>query len=93
MTGVGSVVLADIPTYVMAMGNTAQPHGINSEGLKRRGFSAEAINAIRRGYKTLYKSGLGLEEAKQALRQQAVECGELAAMVDFIDQSKRSIIR
>ncbi len=93
MTGVGSVVLADVPTYVMAMGNTAQPHGINSEGLKRRGFRAEAINAIRRGYKTLYKSGLGLEEAKRALRQQAAECEELAAMVDFIDRSKRSIIR
>ena len=93
MTGVGSVVLADVPTYVMAMGNTAQPHGINAEGLKRRGFSAEAISGIRRGYKTLYKSGLGLEEAKQALRQQAGDCPELQAMVDFIDQSKRSIIR
>lgn len=93
MTGVGSVVLADVPPYVMAMGNTAEPHGINSEGLKRRGFSAEAISGIRRGYKTLYKSGLGLEEAKQALRQQVADCKELEMFVDFIDASKRSIIR
>lgn len=93
MTGVGSVVLADVPTYVMAMGNTAQPHGINSEGLKRRGFSPQTINAIRRGYKTLYKSGLGLEEAKQALREQAAECPELLPLVEFIEQSRRSIIR
>jgi UDP-N-acetylglucosamine acyltransferase len=93
MTGVGSVVLADVPPYVMAMGNTAEPHGINSEGLKRRGFSAESIGGIRRGYKTLYKSGLGLEEAKQALRQQVAECPELGPFVDFIEASKRSIIR
>lgn len=93
MTGVGSVVLADVPPYVMAMGNTAEPHGINSEGLKRRGFSAESISGIRRGYKTLYKSGLGLEEAKQALRQQAAECRELEMFVEFIEASKRSIIR
>jgi UDP-N-acetylglucosamine acyltransferase len=93
MTGVGSVVLADVPTYVMAMGNTAQPHGINAEGLKRRGFGADAISGIRRGYKTLYKSGLGLEEAKQALREQSAQCPELAPMVEFIEQSRRSIIR
>jgi len=93
MTGVGSVVLADVPPYVMAMGNTAQPHGINSEGLKRRGFSSESITGIRRGYKTLYKSGLGLEEAKQALREQVAECPELGLFVDFIEASKRSIIR
>ena len=48
MTGVGSVVLADVPPYVMAMGNTAEPHGFKSEGLSRRGFSAEAIGTIRR---------------------------------------------
>jgi UDP-N-acetylglucosamine acyltransferase len=93
MTGVGSVVLADVPPYVMAMGNTAEPHGINSEGLKRRGFTPESINGIRRGYKTLYKSGLGLEEARQALRGQIADCRELEMFVEFIDSSKRSIIR
>jgi UDP-N-acetylglucosamine acyltransferase len=93
ITGVGSVVLADVPPYVTAMGNTAEPHGINSEGLRRRGFSAEAINGIRRAYKTLYKSGLSLDEAKQALRTQAAECRELAVFVEFLDSSKRSIIR
>ncbi len=93
ITGAGSVVLADVPPYVTAMGNTAEPHGINSEGLRRRGFGAEAINNIRRAYKTLYKSGLPLEEAKQALREQAATCGELGILVDFLDASKRSIIR
>lgn len=93
MTGAGSVVLADVPPYVMAMGNTAQPHGINSEGLRRRGASAETINAIRRGYKTLYKSGLTLEEARRALREQAQSTPELKVLVEFLDTTKRSIVR
>lgn len=93
MTGAGSVVLADVPPYVMAMGNTAQPHGINAEGLRRRGAGAETINAIRRGYKTLYKSGLTLEEAKRALREQAETTPELRVLVEFLDTTKRSIIR
>jgi UDP-N-acetylglucosamine acyltransferase len=93
ITGAGSVVLADVPPYVTAMGNTAEPHGINSEGLRRRGFSADAINNIRRAYKTLYKSGLALDEAKRALHEQAAACTEVAALVEFLDTSKRSIIR
>jgi UDP-N-acetylglucosamine acyltransferase len=93
MTGASTVVLADVPPYVTAMGNTAEPRGINSEGLRRRGFSAEVINNIRRAYKTLYKSGLALDEAKRALQEQAAACRELAILVDFLDASKRSIIR
>ncbi len=93
MTGAGSVVLADVPPYVTATGNTAEPHGINSEGLRRRGFSAEVINSIRRAYKTLYKSGLTLEEAKRALHEQAAACRELVILADFLDASKRSIVR
>jgi UDP-N-acetylglucosamine acyltransferase len=94
LTGVGSVVLADVPPFVMAMGNTATPHGINAEGLKRRGFSAEAIKEIRRAYKTLYRSGLKLEEARHAIVQQAVTCPELGVLASFLDSTtKRSIIR
>lgn len=68
MTGVATVVLHDIPPYVMASGNTAAAHGINSEGLRRRGFDAGRINAIRRAYKTLYKSGATMQQAREALR-------------------------
>ncbi|MGH8864689.1 MAG: acyl-ACP--UDP-N-acetylglucosamine O-acyltransferase [Burkholderiales bacterium] len=93
MTGAGSVVLADVPPYVIAMGNTAEPHGINSEGLRRRGFNADAITNIRRAYKTLYKSGLTLDEAKRVLHEQAAACTEVAILVDFLNASQRSIIR
>jgi UDP-N-acetylglucosamine acyltransferase len=92
-TAGGTIVLRDVPPFVMASGNSAQPHGINVEGLKRRGFSPEVIERIRRAYKTLYKSGLTLEEAKHALREQVADCGELAIFAEFLDSSKRSIIR
>ncbi|MEO6270473.1 MAG: acyl-ACP--UDP-N-acetylglucosamine O-acyltransferase [Lautropia sp.] len=97
MTGVGTVVLQDIPPYVMAAGNVAAPHGINSEGLKRRGFSPEEISVVRRAYKTLYRSNLGLEEARQAL---ALAAGSdetsgrcLTLLLDFLGTAKRGIIR
>ena len=93
ITGVSSVVLADVPPFVAAMGNTARPHGINSEGLRRRGFAAGTIAALRRAYKTLYKAALTLEEARQALAAQAEECAEVRILLDFLSGSKRSIIR
>jgi UDP-N-acetylglucosamine acyltransferase len=93
ITGVGSVVLADVPPFVTAMGNTAQPHGLNTEGLRRRGVSAETIVQLKRAYKTLYKAGLTLEEARRALAEQATECPEVRQLLDFLAKSKRSIIR
>ena len=92
-TAGGSIVLRDVPPFVMASGNSAEPHGVNVEGLKRRGFSTEAIDEIRRAYKTLYKSGLTLDAAKQELRERAATCHELGIFVEFLDSSARSIIR
>jgi UDP-N-acetylglucosamine acyltransferase len=93
MTAVGTVVLQDIPPFVMAAGNTASPFGINAEGLKRRGFSAEALLALKRGYRTLYKSGLMLDEARAKLAQEVVAHPELQPLLDFLAVSKRGIIR
>ena len=93
ITAMGSIVLQDIPPFVTASGNSARPFGINSEGLKRRGFGADDISRIKRGYKTLYKSGLSLEQAKHALAQQVEECAPLQQLLDFIERSTRGIIR
>jgi UDP-N-acetylglucosamine acyltransferase len=93
ITAVGSVVLKDIPPYVTAAGNPAKPHGINVEGLKRRGFSADAITQVKRAYKTLYRAGLTLEEAKQILLEQAQASPEIQPLVDFLAQSSRGIVR
>jgi UDP-N-acetylglucosamine acyltransferase len=93
MTAMGTILLQDLPPYVMASGNTAQPHGINSEGLKRRGFSAEAIAAIRRAYKILYKGGLTLDEARAGIGSAADAVPELGILVDFLADAGRGIVR
>lgn len=93
MLGGGSIVLQDVPPYVIASGNTATPHGVNSEGLKRRGFAPEAIAAIRRAYKTLYKSGLLLEEARTQLAAESATQSELLPLVEFLAVPGRGIIR
>lgn len=93
MTAMGSALVQDLPPYVMAAGNTAQPHGINAEGLKRRGFSPEAVTAIRRAYKTLYKSGLGIDQARTAIAEAAGSAPELRILVDFLADSGRGIVR
>jgi len=94
ITGVGSVVLQDIPPYVMAAGNPAAPHGINSEGLKRRGFAPETIAAIKRAYKTLYRSGLKLDEAAAKIAAEAqAGVAALAPLAEFLATPGRGIIR
>jgi len=93
MTAVGTVILQDVPPYLMAAGNTAQPYGINVEGLKRRGFTADSLLALKRAYRTLYKSGLLLEEAKAKLFEDAKTQPDVQRFVDFLEMSKRGIIR
>jgi UDP-N-acetylglucosamine acyltransferase len=93
ITGIASVIRQDIPPYITVAGSPAAPHGINSEGLKRRGYSAEAVSAIKRAYKTLYKSGLGLNDAQAAIAAAAAEQPELQALADFLAISGRGIIR
>ena len=93
MTAVGTVLLHDIPPYVKVSGSPAAPHGINSEGLKRRGFSSTSLMGIKRAYKTLYRSGLTLEEAKASISQQLVEHPELQILADFLNRSQRGIVR
>jgi UDP-N-acetylglucosamine acyltransferase len=92
-TGMGTYLPQDLPPYVMAAGNMAKPYGINSEGLKRRGFSRETIQELKRAYRTLYRSGLGLEESRRALQAQAASCSPVRAILEFLDHSKRGIIR
>jgi UDP-N-acetylglucosamine acyltransferase len=93
ITAVGSVVFKDIPPYVTAAGYDAKPHGINAEGLKRRGFSAESLLQIKRAYKTLYRNGLTLEEAKAELRVMQQTTPEIALLNDFLTISTRGIVR
>jgi UDP-N-acetylglucosamine acyltransferase len=92
-TSMGTYLAQDLPPYVMAAGNMAKPFGINSEGLRRRGFSADAIAGIKQAYRTLYRSGLGLEEARRQLAALAASCVEVGALLEFLERSKRGVIR
>lgn len=92
MTAIGTVSFKDIPPYVLAAGNTAQPHGLNLTGLRRRGFSAETLRALRQAYKLTYRSGLRLEEALEGLRALRTY-PEVAGFADFIERTERGIIR
>lgn len=91
--GVGTVLLQDLPPFVTVAGNPAKPHGINSEGLKRRGYSAPGIAAIKRAYRALYRSGLTLDEAREQVSVIAAEAPEVQPFLDFIRASGRGIVR
>ena len=92
-TAIATVVVHDLPPYVMAAGDTAKPYGINIEGLRRRGFSAEAMAAIKRAYKTLYKSGLTLDQAKAQLAEQTKTNAEIGVLTEFLQGCTRGIVR
>lgn len=93
ITGMGAALSQDVPPYVTAAGNPTAPHGINSIGLKRRGFSNASIMAIKRAYKTLYRSSLSLEQAKAEISGQADKYPELHVLLDFLGRSQRGILR
>ncbi len=98
MTGFQTRLSQDLPPFVTAAGNPAQATGINSEGLRRRGFSPERIAEVKRMHKTIYRQSLPLEEAKsalQALRASATVAtqDDLQAMVDFLAAADRGIVR
>ena len=88
-----AAVTRDVPPYVMAVGQPAEPHSVNAEGLKRRGFDAQQILNIKRAYRLLYRSKLKLADALEQLEQTAAEQPEIRPFVDFIRRSSRSIVR
>jgi UDP-N-acetylglucosamine acyltransferase len=95
--GMYTSLTQDVPPFVLVSGNPAEAHGVNIEGLKRRGFTREQINAIRAAYKHIYRSGLTLEEAKARLAEEEAAAGDAAphirALRDFLDNTSRGIVR
>ena len=92
-TAFGSGIAKDVPPYVTVAGQPARPHGINSEGLRRRGFSAEAIRAIREAYRILYRSGLRREEATARIEALVPEHPELEPLAAFLREKGRGLVR
>lgn len=89
----GSAISKDVPPYLMVSGNPARAHGLNTEGLKRSGFDAQRLRALRQAYRAIYRAGLTLEQATESLRELAAEQPEVAHLLGFIRESRRSITR
>ena len=92
-TGGGAIILRDIPPYVMVSGTKHIPQGINSEGLRRRGFHKNTILQIKRAYKAVYRDGNTADEAVKIIKQMAESTPELTVLAEFIQQSSRGIVR
>jgi UDP-N-acetylglucosamine acyltransferase len=97
MAGGGTILVQDLPPFVICNGNPAAAHGLNSEGLRRRGFSADAINVLRRAYKAIYKEGLTAAAACERIDAMAEEmpasASDLRRLADFVRNSTRGIVR
>ena len=91
--GMGSAISKDVPPYVMVNGNPAHPHGLNTEGLKRHGFSKEALRILREAYKTIYRSGMTLEEALIKLEVMSNSQPEVLPLTEFLRKAQRGILR
>jgi len=93
MTAFGSGISKDVPPYVTVGGSPARPHGLNMEGLRRRGFSADARKRLKDAYRVLYREKLSLQEAITRLQSAATGCDELQLLVDFLGKQTRGIVR
>jgi UDP-N-acetylglucosamine acyltransferase len=92
--GMGAFVNGDVPPFLMvAQEDYGRPRGINSEGLKRRGFDPARVTAIKRAYRTLYMSGTHLADAKQQLGAQAESSDDVRHFLDFIERGERPLLR
>ena len=91
--GMGSAIGKDVPPYIMVSGNPAQPYGLNTEGLKRRGFDKAMIRDLKEAYKVIYRSGLTVDQAITRLQEMATQTPEIEAMITFLTHSSRGILR
>jgi len=93
ITGIGCVCLQDVPPFMLAAGNRAQPHGVNVKGLRRRGFEEDDIVALKRAYKVLYRSELALNDARERMLRDNGDHAAVGELVEFLGSSERGIIR
>ncbi len=89
----GSIVFKDVPPFFMVAGNSATANGLNREGLKRRGFSTETIETLKKAYKIIYRQNLTTKIAIQTLQPIADTCPEVAQLIAFLEASTRGIVR
>jgi len=91
--GMGSAISKDVTPYIMVNGSPAHAHGLNSEGIKRKGFSKETLKALREAYKIIYRSHNTVEVAKTKIKPLAEKLPEVQNMLTFLQRSERGILR
>ena len=92
-SAISSVIVKDVPPYILVSGNTAKPSGLNREGLKRNGFDANTINLLKKAYRIIYRQNLTLTEALNELMELSVDSKSVNVMHSFISSSERGIVR
>lgn len=92
-SAIAAIIVKDVPPFVMVEGNTARARAVNREGLKRRGVDRDTIGHVKRAYKTLYRQGLGLQEALAKLKDEGRDVAQVRQMVEFVESSERGIVR
>jgi UDP-N-acetylglucosamine acyltransferase len=92
-SAISSVIVKDVPPYLLVSGNTAKPSGLNREGLRRHGYTSEVINQLRKAYKIVYRDGLVLNDALASLKILGQESDEVTRFAEFIEHSERGIVR
>lgn len=93
MSSIASVIVKDVPAFLMVQGNNAKAHGMNFEGMRRKGFTKDEIDNLRQAYKIVYRQGLTLTEAVDKLDQEYSACEKTALFVKTLKNSTRGIIR
>ncbi|MCP5151228.1 MAG: acyl-ACP--UDP-N-acetylglucosamine O-acyltransferase [Chromatiales bacterium] len=92
-SAMGTVVFKDVVPFVTVAGNTAEVHGLNAEGLRRRGFDADSVRELKRAYRVIFKQGLTVERAREELAERAAADPWVGALSDFLGRSRRGIVR
>ena len=92
-TAFGSVIAKDVPPFMMVSGHPAHVHGLNSEGLKRRGLDSDSLRALKQAYRILYRSGLPLEAAQTRLETEQGGDAQVRHLIDFLQRQTRGIVR
>ena len=92
-SAISSVIVKDVPPYILVSGNTAKPSGLNREGLKRNGFDADTISLLKKAYRIIYRENLTLAEALNELMELSVDSKSVSVMHSFISLSERGIVR
>lgn len=94
MIGGASLIVKDVPAFIMASGNPAHAHGMNYEGMRRKGWSKETIEGLRQAYKILYRSNLTTQEAIAQISDKILPTvSEAKLLLDSLQQSQRGIVR